>query len=90
MSKERIELKVSSTSNPASVAGSIAKNLQEGKQVELVSIGAGAVNQASKAIATASGFVAPNGISLGTKIAWTTVEIDGQKKSAIKHILVEL
>lgn len=90
MSKEIIELKVSAKSNPSSVAGSIAKNLQERKAVEIVSVGAGAVNQASKAIAIASGYVAPNGISLASKIAWVNIEINGEMKSAMKHILVEL
>lgn len=89
MSKEVVELKVSAKSNPASVAGSIAKNLQERKAVELVSVGAGAVNQATKAVAIASGYVAPNGITLTTKIAWTNIEIDGVQKSAIRHILKE-
>ena len=90
MSKEIVELKVSAKSNPSSVAGSIAKNLQERKQVEIVSVGAGAVNQASKAIAIASGYVAPNGITVGCKIAWVNIEIHGEAKSAMKHILVEL
>lgn len=88
--REIIELKVSAKSNPSSVAGSIAKNLQERKVVEIISVGAGAVNQASKAIAIASGYVAPNGISLATKIAWVSIEINGEAKSAMKHILVEL
>lgn len=84
------ELKVSADSNPSSVAGSIAKNIQERNRVELVAIGAGAINQMNKAVAIASGYVAPNGISLGVKIAWTNVEIGGEKKSAIKHIIIEL
>lgn len=88
--REIIELKVGAGSNPASVAGSIAKNVQERKKVELVAIGAGAVNQMNKAVAIASGYVAPNGISLATRIAWTNIEIDGESKSAIKHIIIEL
>lgn len=90
MSKEVIELKVASDSNPSSVAGAIAKNIQERKRVELVAIGAGAVNQMNKAVAIASGYVAPNGIALATKIAWTNVEMNSETKSAIKHIIVEL
>jgi stage V sporulation protein S len=90
MSKTVVELKVGAGSNPASVAGSIAKNIQERNKVELVAIGAGAINQMNKAVAIASGYVAPNGISIASKIAWTNIEIDGESKSAIKHIIIEL
>lgn len=90
MTKSVVELKVGAGSNPASVAGSIAKNIQERNRVELVAIGAGAINQMNKAVAIASGYVAPNGIALGVKIAWTNIEIGGESKSAIKHIVVEL
>lgn len=90
MGNEIVELKVGAGSNPASVAGSIAKNIQERKKVELIAIGAGAINQMNKAVAIASGYVAPNGISLGVKIAWTNVTIGEESKSAIKHIIVEL
>ena len=88
--KESIELKVAADSNPSSVAGAIAKNIQERKHVELVAIGAGAINQMNKAVAIASGYVAPNGISIASKVAWTNVEMGGETKSAIKHIIVEL
>lgn len=88
--KQIVELKVAADSNPSSVAGAIAKNIQERKSVELVAIGAGAVNQMNKAVAIASGYVAPNGIALGVKIAWTNVEMGGDTKSAIKLIVVEL
>jgi stage V sporulation protein S len=92
MSKPIVELKVSAKSNPASVAGSIAKNIQERNKVEIIAIGAGAINQMNKAVAIASGYVAPNGISLAVKIAWTNIHIAGDEdsKSAIKHIVVEL
>lgn len=88
--KEIIELKVAADSNPSSVAGAIAKNIQERKRVELVGIGAGAINQMNKAVAIASGYVAPNGVALAVKVAWTNVEMNGETKSAIKHIVVEL
>ena len=81
------QLKVSSTSNPSSVAGSIAKNLQEKKKVELTAIGAGAVNQMNKAVAIASGYVAPHGMTLLVKVAWANVQIGEETKSAIKHII---
>ncbi|HAZ21583.1 MAG TPA: stage V sporulation protein S, partial [Firmicutes bacterium] len=57
-------LKVSSHSNPKSVAGALAAVVRESGLAELQAIGAGAVNQAIKAIAITRGFVAPNGINL--------------------------
>ena len=43
-------LKVSSKSSPASVAGAIAGMVKDGVPVEMQAVGAGAVNQAIKAI----------------------------------------
>ncbi|MCX7877318.1 MAG: stage V sporulation protein S, partial [Ignavibacteria bacterium] len=57
-------LKVSSASQPKSVAGALAAVLRERNSVELQAVGAAAVNQAVKAIAITRGFVAPNGIDL--------------------------
>ena len=50
-------LKVSSKSNPNSVAGALANVFREKGSVEIQAIGAGALNQAIKAIAIARGFV---------------------------------
>lgn len=52
-------LKVSSKSNPNSVAGAIAGVIREKGIAEVQSVGAGALNQAVKAIAIARGFLAP-------------------------------
>ena len=57
-------LKVSSKSNPNSVAGAIANVFREKGSVEIQSVGAGALNQAIKAIAIARGFIAPMGVNL--------------------------
>ena len=80
--------KVSAKSNPASVAGAIAGVILEGSEVELSAIGAGAVNQAVKAIAIARGFVAPNGINLACVPAFKKSDIDGEKKTGMKLIIV--
>ena len=50
-------LKVSSKSSPASVAGAIAGMVKDGVPVNIQSVGAGAVNQAIKAVAIARGFL---------------------------------
>ena len=52
-------LKISSKSNPNSVAGAIAGLVKESNQARMQAIGAGALNQAVKAVAIARGFVAP-------------------------------
>jgi stage V sporulation protein S len=57
-------LKVSSKSEPKSVAGAIAAIVRNGEVVEISAIGAAAVNQAVKSVAVARGYVAPNGIDL--------------------------
>ena len=49
-------LKVSTKSNPNSVAGALAGVLRENGKAEIQAIGAGALNQAVKAIAIARGF----------------------------------
>lgn len=53
-------LRVSTKSNPNSVAGALAGVLREKGTAELQAVGAGALNQAVKAVAIARGFVAPS------------------------------
>lgn len=81
-------LKVSSKSNPNSVAGALAGIIREKGSAEMQAIGAGALNQAIKAIAIARGFVAPSGMDLVCVPAFTDIIIDEEKKTAIK-LLVE-
>lgn len=52
-------LKVSSKSNPSSVAGALANVFKEKTIVEVQAVGAGAINQAVKAIAIARGLATP-------------------------------
>ncbi|HHV29700.1 stage V sporulation protein S [Acetivibrio mesophilus] len=80
-------LKVSAKSNPNSIAGALAGFVRENGTVEIQAIGAGALNQAIKAIAIARGFVAPSGIELICIPAFTDVVIDGVEKTAIKLIV---
>lgn len=78
-------IKVSSKSISQKVAGSIANSFREGsKQIEIQTVGAGAVNQAIKAISIARGFVAPLGYNLICTPAFYDVIIDGKEKTAIK------
>jgi stage V sporulation protein S len=80
-------LKVSAQSNPKSVAGALTAVLREKGCAEIQAVGAGAVNQAVKAIAITRGFVAPNGIDLVTVPAFVEITIDGEERTAIKFIV---
>jgi len=80
-------LKVSAKSNPNSVAGALAGVLREKSTAEIQAIGAGALNQAIKAVAIARGFVAPSGIDLVCIPAFTDIIIEGEERTAIKLIV---
>lgn len=80
-------LKVSAQSNPKSVAGALAAVLRERGTAEVQAVGAGAVNQAIKAIAISRGFVAPNGIDLIAIPAFAEIAIDGEERTAIRFIV---
>jgi stage V sporulation protein S len=77
-------LKVSSKSSPASVAGAIAGMMKDGVPVEIQSVGAGAVNQAVKAIAISRGFLAPIGIDIVCVPSFADIVIDGEYRTAIR------
>ncbi|MDP2857377.1 MAG: stage V sporulation protein S [Bacillota bacterium] len=80
-------LKVSSKSSPNAVAGALAGVIRERGSAELQAIGAGAINQAVKAIAIARGFVAPSGLDLVCVPAFVDIQIDGEERTAIKLIV---
>ena len=80
-------LKVAAKSIPNSVAGAIAGVIRDEGKAEMQAIGAGAVNQAIKAMAIARGFVAPSGVDLVCIPAFTDIEIDGEERTAIKIIV---
>ena len=80
-------LKVSSKSTPHSVAGAIAGVIRENGAVEVQAVGAGAANQAVKAVAIARGYLAPTGIDLVCIPAFTNVVIDDEQRTAIKLIV---
>ncbi len=77
-------LKVSSKSNPNAVAGALAGVLRQSGGVEVQVVGAGALNQAIKAIAIARGFVAPSNIDLVCIPTFADIEIDGEGRTAIR------
>ena len=77
-------LKVSTKSNPNSVAGALAAVIKEKNTVEIQAVGAGAINQAIKAIAIARGYVAPTGKDLVCVPAFSDIVIDGEYRTAIR------
>lgn len=77
-------LKVGSESNPNKVAGALAGTIREEGKAEMQTIGAGALNQAVKAIAIARGFLAPSGIDLICYPAFVDVIVEGNERTAIR------
>ena len=82
-------LKVGATSKPVLVAGAIAGVIRSQNRVEVHAIGAGAVNQAIKAIAISRGYVAPGGLDLVSIPSFIDLSLDGQERTGIR-LLVEV
>lgn len=83
VSSEEQILRVSASSNPQSVASAIAHAIYDKHEVKMRAVGAGAVNQAVKAMAIARGYVAPRGLDLVCKPGFTTIESRDGEISAI-------
>ncbi|MBW6465293.1 MAG: stage V sporulation protein S [Brevefilum sp.] len=77
-------IKVSANSRTAAVAGAIAGVVREHQMAEVQSIGAGAINQAVKAVILAKGYLANDGIDIVCVPEFVDVEIDGKVRTAIK------
>ena len=83
-------LKVSTRSRPSAVAGAIAGVLRQRDHVEVQSIGAGATNQAIKAIAIARAYLRDDGIELGCVPFFMDVAIDGEDRTALRLLIQRL
>ncbi len=77
-------IKVSARSRTASVAGAIAGVMRESGQADVQAIGAGAVNQAIKAIAIATGYLAEEDVHVVCVPSFVEITIDDQVRTAIK------
>ena len=77
-------IKVSARSRTASVAGAVAGVIREVGRVEVQAIGAGAVNQAIKAIIIAGGYLAEENIQLTCVPSFVDIAIDAQERTAIR------
>lgn len=77
-------IKVSAKSRSTAVAGAIAAVIREHHYAEVQAIGAGAVNQAVKALAIARGYLTGDEIDIVCTPFFTEVDIDGQERTAVR------
>lgn len=77
-------IKVSARSRSTAVAGAIAGVIREYHYAEVQAIGAGAVNQAVKALAIARGYLTRDEIDIVFIPFFTEVDIDGQERTAVR------
>jgi stage V sporulation protein S len=80
-------IKVSARTVPRLSAGAIAAVVREKKAVEIQAVGAGAINQAVKAIAIARVYTKEEGLDLICKPAFIDIDIDGNIKTAMQFIV---
>lgn len=80
-------IKVSANSRTSAVAGAIAGVVREHKRAEVQAIGAGAVNQAVKALVLAIGYLKNDGINVVCIPEFADVTIDDKVRTAIKMVV---
>ena len=82
---EAIILRVSSTSNPNLVAGALTGTIKESGRAELQAIGAGAINQAIKAVAITRNIL--SNMDLVCIPSFADLTIDDQIRTSIKLVV---
>jgi len=80
-------IKVSANSRTAAVAGAIAGVIREHHRAEVQAIGAGAVNQAVKALVLATGYLRNDGINVICVPEFADVTIEDKVRTAIKLVV---
>jgi len=80
-------IKVSARSRTAAVAGAIAGVMRDANHAEVQAIGAGAVNQAIKAIVIAKGYLAEEGVHIACIPSFVDVDIDDQERTAVRFVI---
>ena len=80
-------IKVSASSRTSAVAGAIAGVVREHNRAEAQAIGAGAVNQAIKAVAIARTYLQEDGLDVICIPEFTSVEIEGKERTALKLVI---
>lgn len=80
-------IKVSANSRTSAVAGAIAGVIREHQHAEVQAIGAGAVNQAVKAIVLAKNYLSAENVHIVAVPEFAEIEIDGSTRTAIKLVV---
>lgn len=80
-------IKVSANSRTASVAGAIAGVIRESRRAEVQAVGAGAVNQALKAIAIARGYLLEEGKDIVCIPSFVEIDIEGAERTALRLVV---
>src|SRR5512145_1346126 len=80
-------IKVSASSRTSAVAGAIAGVVREHHRAEVQAIGAGAVNQAMKALVLATGYLKNDGIYVSCVPEFADVTIEDKVRTAIKLVI---
>jgi stage V sporulation protein S len=80
-------IKVSATSRTSAVAGAIAGVVREHHRAEIQAIGAGAVNQAVKALVVATGYLRLDGIHVSCVPEFAEVTIEDKVRTAVKLVV---
>ena len=80
-------IKVSARSRSTAVAGAIAGVMRQHNLAEVQAIGAGAVNQAVKALAIARGYLERDEMDIVSTPYFTEVDIDGQERTAVRFLV---
>lgn len=80
-------IKVSANSRTSAVAGAIAGVIREHHRAEVQAIGAGAINQAVKALVLATGYLRSDGIFISCVPEFADVTIEDKVRTAIKLVI---
>jgi stage V sporulation protein S len=80
-------IKVSANSRTSAVAGAIAGVVREHHRAEVQAIGAGAINQAIKALVLATGYLKNDGIFISCVPEFADVTIEDKVRTAIKLVI---
>ena len=80
-------LKVRAGSRPSAVAGAIAGVIRQMGQAEVQAVGAGAINQAVKAIAIARSYLQEDGIDLWCVPSFIELVMEGEERTAVRLVI---
>lgn len=83
-------IKVAAKSRPYKVAGAIAGVFREHQHAEVQAIGAGAVNQAVKALILARQYLAQDGYHIAYIPHFVEIEIQGQVRTAVRFTVLAI